>query len=82
MTVGELIEELKKFDPNMEVVLQKDPEGNGYEYLSGADPQGIVIEEEFNIDVYDGNWTAEEAGMDEEDWQHYLTLPRSVILYP
>lgn len=34
MTAGQLIEELKKFDPKTEIVMARDPEGNGYSPLS------------------------------------------------
>lgn len=37
MTVKELIFDLKRHDPNMQVILQKDAEGNGYSPLSGCD---------------------------------------------
>ena len=37
MKVGELIEELKKFSNNTLVVMQRDPEGNGYSPMSGAE---------------------------------------------
>lgn len=38
MTVGELIEGLKKFDPELKVIAAKDDEGNGYHsaYMPGA----------------------------------------------
>lgn len=37
MKVGELIAILSKMDPEREVIMQKDAEGNGYSPLSGAD---------------------------------------------
>jgi len=37
MNAGELIKYLKGFDPETEIVLQKDSEGNGYSPLAGAD---------------------------------------------
>ncbi len=37
MTVGELLIELTRIDPEVLVVLQKDAEGNGYSPLSGID---------------------------------------------
>lgn len=38
MKVKELIELLQGQDPEAEVILQKDAEGNGYSPLAGADP--------------------------------------------
>lgn len=37
MTAGQLIDILKKCDPNVIVILQKDAEGNGYSPLAGTD---------------------------------------------
>lgn len=36
MKVSELIAELKKLDPDRIVILQKDPEGNGYSELAST----------------------------------------------
>ena len=83
MKVKELIEALKDCDPEMEVILQKDPEGNSYSYLSGVDPSAIEVKSgKYEIDVYDSNWNADEAGVEEEIWNEYLTLPRCLVLYP
>ena len=83
MKVKELIDALKDCDPEMEVILQKDSEGNSYSYLSGADPNAIEVKSsKFEIDVYDSNWNADEAGLEKEIWSEYLTLPRCVVLYP
>lgn len=40
ITVGQLITELKKLDPKRIVVLQIDPEGNGYWAVRGVDGEG------------------------------------------
>jgi hypothetical protein len=37
MKVKELIAELRKLDPERIVILQKDPEGNGYSPLEGVE---------------------------------------------
>lgn len=83
MKVKELIEALMVLDPDMEVILQKDAEGNGYSPLAGADPDGIYIPETAWYGyVYDSNWTAEEADMDEDEWEEMLERPRALILHP
>jgi hypothetical protein len=38
MTVGELIKELKTYEKDRVVILQQDPEGNGYYSLDGIYP--------------------------------------------
>jgi len=37
MTVAELIKELQKYSGDFEVILQKDPEGNGYSPAAGVE---------------------------------------------
>lgn len=83
MKVGELIEMLKDLDPEMECIVQKDSEGNGFSPLAGADPNGIYIPETtWYGDVYDSNWCSEDAGMDDDEWEEILKKPRALILYP
>lgn len=83
MKVKELIRELQLLDPEMEVILQKDGEGNNYSPLEGVDENCVYIAETtWYGDVYDTSWTAEDADMNEEDWQEILAKPRAVVLYP
>lgn len=83
MKVKDLIRELQLLDPEMECIVQKDAEGNGYSPLAGADPNGIYIAETtWYGEVYDATWTAEDAGMDEDLWETMLRKPRCVVLYP
>lgn len=83
MKIKELIEQLEGLDPEMEVIMQKDGEGNGYSPLAGADPSGIYIADStYSGDVYDSNWSADDADMDEEEWEEILEMPRCLILYP
>lgn len=83
MKVRELIEELQKLDPEMECIIQKDAEGNGFSPLAGADPNGIYIKEtSWFGEVYSAEWTADEADMDEDLWETMLKKPRCLVLYP
>jgi hypothetical protein len=41
ITVGELIIELQKLDPNKVVILQKDSEGNGYSPMAEVDDNAL-----------------------------------------
>jgi hypothetical protein len=85
MKVSELIEALQEMDPDMEVIMQKDGEGNGYSPLSGADPDGIyVAESTWSGEVYDASWTAVDAGFDgyEDEWEELQKGPRACILFP
>lgn len=83
MKVKHLIEELHKLDPNAEVILQKDSEGNGYSPLNGVDGDTVYIKENsWSGSVYNTNWSADDADMEEKEWKKILKRKRSVVLYP
>ena len=83
MKVSELIEQLQTMDPDSEVILQKDAEGNGYSPLEGADENCVYIAETtWYGNVYSTNWTPDEADMDPDEWAEILAKPRCVVLYP
>lgn len=76
MKVKDLLEKLNTLDPEMDIIIQKDSEGNGYSPLAGADPDGIYIAEAtWYGGVYDSNWSAEDADMDEDEWEELLQNP-------
>jgi hypothetical protein len=79
MKVKHLIKKLNELDPNMELVLQRDPEGNGYDDVSGIDGDCFWFDE----DIYSTEWTAEEAGFDEDEWEDILSKVEKVaVIYP
>lgn len=83
MTVKELRLELEYLPDDMEVILQKDAEGNGYSPLYSADDGAVYIAENtWCGDVYWLDWTADDACMEEEEWNEILAKPRSLILRP
>lgn len=83
MKVKDLIRELQLLDPELEVIVQKDSEGNGYSPLAGTDENCIyVAETTWSGEVYDSTWTAEDADMSEDEWAKMLKNPRCVVLYP
>lgn len=83
MKVKELIEQLNNMDPEAEIILQKDAEGNGYSPLSGADHNAVYIPDcTWADDVYSTNWTADEASMTDEEWEAIKAMPKCVVLFP
>lgn len=83
MNVKELKEALAGLPDDMEIIMQKDSEGNGFSPLSGADPDGIYIaEESWCGEVYDADWSAADCCMDEDEWAELQAQPRALILYP
>jgi hypothetical protein len=81
--VKQLIKLLSSFDPNADVILQKDSEGNGYSPLSGADHDAVyVADETWSGSVYSTSWTAGDACMDEDEWARLMKRKRCVVLFP
>lgn len=79
MNVKELKKELENLPDDMELVLQIDSEGNGYEQVRGIDPNGI---ETPDGDIYDRRWSADDACMEEDEWEEIKKLPSKGIIYP
>ncbi len=83
MTVKELKKALKNLPDGMEIILQKDAEGNGYSPLSYIDSDAVYIPETtWHGDVYSMKWTADDACMTEEKWKEIKLKPRALILAP
>lgn len=83
MTVKELIEALASADPEAQVILQRDGEGNGFSPLEGADLGAVYKPDStWSGTVYDTKWSAEDAAMDPDEWETLKAKPRCVVLYP
>ena len=67
----------REFD-DCEIILQGDPEGNFYRKVIGFDENAVIKDEE-DLDIYDLSWTAEEACMDEEEWEKVGTVNNVVF---
>ena len=79
MTVNELIELLQTFDPRALVIMQRDPEGNGYSPLSGAEDNGAWDHEEGEYGYAKLTLDLEEQGFSQEDC---IQGQPAVVLYP
>lgn len=83
MRVKELIDLLKDVNPDSEVILQKDSEGNGYSPLRGVDDECVYVPEcPWSGSIYSLHWTAREACMEPKEWKAMKRKPRCVVLYP
>lgn len=83
MKVKELVAFLGSVDQNSEVILSGDAEGNNLSPL--AEPSIGIYEPETTWygNFFDVNWSAEDACMDEDEWQEKLdTSDRCVVLWP
>lgn len=79
MKVKELKKALSKLPNDMEIWLQRDPEGNGYSPLEGADSEVVIADED---SIFSLNWSAGDCCLEEDEWEELKKKPRSLILYP
>jgi hypothetical protein len=83
MNIKQLKESISNLPDEMEVVLQKDSEGNGYSPLKGVDSDAVYIPyNTWSGDVYSMEWSADDACMTEKEWKEIKSMPRALILAP
>ena len=83
MTVKELKKEIADLPDDMVVILQKDAEGNGFSSLEDVDPNCIYVENStWSGDVYSPDWSADDACMDDDEWEEIKKKPRYLVLAP
>ncbi len=85
MNVGELRGFLKELPNDMEIILQKDSEGNGYSPLAGGDDNCAYVEESSSYgEVFNKNWTIEDCCMEaeEDEYDRIMNSPSVLVLYP
>jgi len=69
--VKELIEKLGQFDPEMSVILSRDPEGNGFSFPYDAEVYHVRLYD-YDIELWD-----------EEDWEgDPEELEEAVVIWP
>ena len=78
------INEISTAMDDVEVVLQKDGEGNGYSPLSGVDDNAFYAEENsWSGYVLSGRWSAKDANMTDSEWEEFKkTTPKCIVLLP
>lgn len=78
MKVKDVIEELKKCDPESECMLQEDSEGNGYEELRGIDNNSVRHDD----DIYNLDYSAEDHCLEDEEWEEIKKRKPCLVFYP
>lgn len=69
--------------PNVDVMVACDPEGNQFESLDGVEFDNLLQIGRCENNVYAKHWSADDAGMSEEDWQEFKKdAPEVVVLWP
>lgn len=83
MKVSELIDRLKNCDMNAEVILQIDPEGNGYHEVRGAD-EVVCVKDGRDMDVYSKEDSASDHCLEEDEWEKFKLDPKYnfVVIWP
>lgn len=80
MKVKELIEILKDVDPEREIYMSRDSEGNGYNSLWAYDTEALY---DGDGSMYDSDWSAADVDMDEDEWEEFKkTCKKVVCLWP
>ena len=83
MTVKELKELIANLPDEMQVILQKDTEGNGYSPLCDVDAECVYVPENtYSGEVYRLDNTAKDVGMNKDEWDEIKAMPRCVVLCP
>ena len=82
MKVKELIEELKNLNPEADVVLSKDGEGNSYSPVDSIGIGYYIPWNSYSGDFYNETWDADECCMDEQEWNEMRELNNAIVLWP
>ena len=83
MTVKELKDQINGRPDEMEVILQKDVEGNGYSPLRDVEPNAVYVPKTvYYGEAYELGWSAEVAEVTEEQWEEIKKRPRVLVLSP
>ncbi len=85
MKVKKLIKILEKLNPELEVILQEDAEGNSYSPLCEVEGNSVYdAETSYSGEAYDKNWTYDQGGFETiEEWDEFKKeTPDCVVLVP
>lgn len=81
-TIKDLKGDIEDLPDDMEILLQTDPEGNGYEYIRGIDPECVILEEGYRPEVISTEFTSSEADIDEDEWDEILKRTKVAVIFP
>ena len=80
MKIKELKESIKNLSDDMEVILQRDSEGNGYSPALGSESDAVYIPDD--NEVYVIGWGAEGSCKSADEWEEVKERPRVLLIYP
>mgnify|MGYP001608235175 FL=1 len=85
MKVKDLIKQLQDQDPELEIFISSDPEGNNIQEIpeSCLGEVSIYQQDGRDIETWSLDWGADDACQDEKEWEEMKkTYPKGIILYP
>ena len=83
MNVKQLIAKLAGLPDEMEVILQKDAEGNEFSPLNDVDTESVYIPySDCSGEAYSVHSSADDECMSEEEWEAVMENKKALILYP
>lgn len=83
MNIKDLKEIIESLPDDMEIIIQKDSEGNGYSPLWTTDSECVYIEENnWSGEVYSLSCTAEDHDMEDEEWETLKEMQKCLVLVP
>lgn len=82
MKVKDLKAVLDQLDPETDVILQRDSEGNGYSPLAAWGMATYVPDTGYSGEAFDDDWTAEDCAMEEDEYEEMRKNPLALILAP
>ena len=80
MTIKQLKEIIQDLPDDMEVIIQRDPEGNSFTPLYDADPHCIYLQR--SNEVYSTLWDHNDSMMEKGEWEEFLQRPKTLVLSP
>ncbi len=81
MNIKNLKEIIADLPDDMEIIMQRDSEGNGFSPLAGADPDNIYIPEStWSGEVYDLEWSAGDCCLEEDEWKRMKEENAAVLV--
>ena len=81
LTVKSLKEIIANLPDDMEVVVQRDSEGNGYKTAYAADPDCVWSPD--GESIFSTNYSASDNCMEEDEWETLKkTAPRVLVIAP
>ena len=85
MKVKDIIKQLQEQDPDLEIFISSDPEGNNIQEIPEIclGEVSIYVKDGRDIETWSLNCSASDACEDEEKWEEMKkTYPKGIILYP